>query len=68
MQVTFEITHRALARRVVTEGDVNVGIDQARNRGHAAGVDHDVARFDLGRRWRDTDMTILPVMGMIVSA
>ena len=42
VQVAFEKTHRTLARRIVAEGDVDVGIDQAGDRGHAAGVDHHI--------------------------
>jgi hypothetical protein len=42
MQVALEIPDGALARRVITEGDVHVGIDQSGNGGHAVGVDHHI--------------------------
>ena len=60
MQIAFEIADRALARRVVAEGDVDMGIDQARDRGHAAGVDHDVAGLDLGSVDAVPTLAILP--------
>ena len=50
MQVAFEIADRTLARCIVAEGDMNVGIDQARNRRHAAGIDDDIRGLDRGRR------------------
>ena len=46
MQVAFEIADRALARRVVAERDVDVGVDQAGNRRHAAGIDHHIGGLD----------------------
>ena len=49
MQVAFEIADGALARRVVAEGDVDVGIDQARDRGGPVGVDDDVRALHLAR-------------------
>ena len=56
VQVAFEVADGALARRVVAEGDVHVRIDQARNRRHAAGVDHHVGALDrAGRRGADRD-------------
>ena len=56
MQVAFQIADGALARRVVAEGDVDVGVDQAGDGRHAAGVDHDVGALDrLRRRGADRD-------------
>ena len=59
VQVAFEIADGALARRVVAEGDVDVGIDQAGNGGHAAGVDHDIGGVHgLRRCGADRDDTL----------
>ena len=44
MHVAFEKPTTLLPRRVVAEGDVDVGVDQAGDRGGAVGVDHDVGR------------------------
>jgi hypothetical protein len=54
VHVAFEKADGALARRVVPESDVHVGVDQARDRGHAARVDDHVGGID-GTRRRGTD-------------
>ena len=50
MHVALEVTDRLLSRREIAERDVHVRIDQPRNGGRAAGIDDDVAGFDLARR------------------
>ena len=50
MQVALDEAHRLLARGVVAESDVHLGIDQAGARGGLVGVHHHVAGFQLGRR------------------
>ncbi len=56
VNIAFEIADGVLPRREIAEGDVDVGIDQARDRRHAAGVDDDVGRFHrLRRRGADRD-------------
>ena len=52
MQVAFEKADRALPRRIVAEGDMDVRVDKAGDRRHAAGIDDDVGGFDLLRRSR----------------
>ncbi len=47
VNIAFEKANGALARRVVAEGDVDMGIDQARDGDRAVRVDHDVAVRDL---------------------
>ena len=47
MDVAREVAHGVLARREVAEGDVDLGVDQTRNRRRPAGVDHNVAGIDL---------------------
>ena len=37
-----------LARRVVAEGDVDMGVDQARRKNRAIGIDYDIAGGEPG--------------------
>ena len=54
VQVAFQIADGALARRVVAERDVDVRVDQAGDRRHAAGVDHHIGfAYGVGRRGAD---------------
>ena len=54
MQIAFEVADGALARREISERDVDVGIDQARDCGGAIGVDDDVGALDrVGRKRAD---------------
>jgi hypothetical protein len=54
MQIAFQITDGALPRRVIAERDMHVRVDQARDRRHAAGIDHHIGALDLtGRRGAD---------------
>ena len=46
VDVAREIAHGVLARREVAEGDVDLGVDQTRNRRHPAGIDDDIAGVD----------------------
>ena len=46
VDVAREIAHGVLARREVAEGDVDLGVDQTRNRRRPACVDHDIAGID----------------------
>ena len=48
VDVAGEIAHGVLARREVAEGDVDLGIDQPRNRRRPAGVDDHVAGIEGG--------------------
>ena len=61
MDVALEVADGLLARRVVAEGDVDVGVDEAGNGGRAAGVDDDVAALDVvgGRRAYGCDLVVL---------
>ena len=60
VHVAFKKPDGALPRRVVAEGDVHMGIDEAGNGGGAVCVDHDVAGFELRRRMRCPTWAILP--------
>src|SRR5260221_3763126 len=46
MDVTFEISDCLLPGRVIAERDVDVRVNQAGDKGRAAGVDHNVGGFD----------------------
>ena len=48
VDVAREIAHGVLPRREVAEGDVDLGIDQPRNRRRPASVDDDIAGVDGG--------------------
>ena len=48
VDVAREVAHGVLARREVAEGDVDLGVDQPRNRRRPAGVDDDIAGIDGG--------------------
>ena len=50
VNVAFEEADRSLARRVVAEGDVHMGIDQARDCDRPVRIDHHVALGDLRSR------------------
>ena len=52
MQIAFQISDRALPRRVVAERDVDVGVDEAGHRSHAGGIDHDIGALDCRSRSR----------------
>ena len=59
MHVALQIADRLLSRREIAERDVHVRIDQPRNGRRAAGIDDDVAGFDLARRCgADRDDTV----------
>ena len=47
MNIAFEEADGALAWRVITEGDVNVGIDQTWDGSRSIRIDHHIARCDL---------------------
>jgi hypothetical protein len=47
MQIAYEIPDRALARRVISEGDMDMTVDQAGNCRRTGGVHHHIARGDL---------------------
>jgi len=54
MDVAFEVSHGLLARCVVAERDVDVGVDQTGNYGCSIGVDDNVASLNIpGRRRAD---------------
>ena len=46
VDVAREVAHGVLARREVAEGDVDLGVDQTRNRRRPAGVDDDITGVD----------------------
>ena len=52
MDIAFQKPDGALARRIIAEGDVDVRVDEAGDRRHAAGIDHHVGALDRcgGRR------------------
>ena len=50
VHVALEVADGLLARRVVAERDMHVGVDQARDRGRSARIDDDVAGLDRLRR------------------
>lgn len=43
MQITLEIAHDALSRRIIAKGDVHVAVDQAGDRDASRGIDDNVA-------------------------
>jgi hypothetical protein len=61
MDVALQVTDGLLARRVVAEGDVDMGVDEAGNGGGASGVYNDIAALDVacGRRADGFDLLVL---------
>ena len=52
MQVAFQVADRALARGIIAEGDVDMGVDQAGDRGGLVGIDDDIGALHLARAGR----------------
>ncbi len=50
MQITFQIADRLLPRRIIAEGNMDMAVDQAGNRGGAVGIDHDIRGAHVLRR------------------
>jgi hypothetical protein len=59
MDVAFEVSHGLLARRVIAERDVDVGVDQTGNCGRSSSVDDNVAALNIPGRRRADELDLL---------